>query len=61
MKDLLLCIYVVVKTLNLEISCCHLAATSKNYLSACHKCSTIILPHSTNQMFSGVAVAAVLA
>ena len=30
MKDLLLCALVVVKTLTLEISLCHLATTSKN-------------------------------
>ena len=29
MKDLLLCVHVVVKTLNLEISRCHLAHMSK--------------------------------
>ena len=30
MKDSLLCVHVVVKTLKLEISRCHLADTSKN-------------------------------
>ena len=46
---MLLCVHVVVKTLNLEISRCHLADYVKEfYLSACHTCSTIILPHSTN-------------
>ena len=45
MKDLLLCVHVVVKTLNLEISRCHLADQS-----VCRTCSTIILPHLTNQV-----------
>ena len=51
MKDLLLAVHVVVKTLNLEISRCHLADYVKEfYLSACCTCSTIIFPHSTNQI-----------
>ena len=65
MKGLLLCVHVVVKTLNLEISRCHLGDDVKElYLSACRTCSTIIFPHSTNQIIvSGVvtAVAIVLA
>ena len=51
MKDLLLCVRVVVKTLNLEITRCHLADYVKElHLSACRTCSTIIFPHSTNQI-----------
>ena len=47
MNDLLLCIYIVAKTLNLEISRCHLADNVKElYESACRKCSTIIFPYS---------------
>ena len=51
MKDLLLCVHVLVKTLNLEISCCCLANYEKEfYLSACRTCSMIIFPYSTNQI-----------
>ena len=51
MKDLLLCVHVVIKTLNLEISRCHLARyVTELYKSACRTCSTIIFPHSTNQI-----------
>ena len=51
MKDLLLCVHVVIETLKLEISHCHLADYIKEfYLSACRTCSTIILPHSINQI-----------
>ena len=65
MKDLLLCVHVVLKTLNLEISRCHLADYVKElYSSACRTCSTIISPHSTNQViffYVVVAVAVVIA
>ena len=54
MKDLLLCVLVVVKTLNLEISRCYLAdyvkELSENACRTCRMCSTIIFPHSTNQI-----------
>ena len=51
MKDLLLCVHVVVKTANLEISRCHLADYVKELnKSACRTCSTIIFPYSTNQI-----------
>ena len=53
MRDLLLCVHVVVKTLNLEISRCRLVDYVKEcYLSACRACSTIIFlhNHSTNQI-----------
>ena len=51
MKDLLLYVHVVFKTLNLEISRCHLADYVKEfYYSACRTCSTIIFPHSANQI-----------
>ena len=51
MKDLLLSVDVVVKTLNLEISRCHLVDyVHEFYLSACRTCSTIIFPHSTNHI-----------
>ena len=43
----LLVVQIVVKTLNLEISRCHLA----DYVKELH-CSTIIFPHSTNQIVS---------
>ena len=49
MKDLLSSVHVVIKTLNLEIS--HLADyVKKLYESAYRMCSTIIFPHSTNQI-----------
>ena len=51
MKDLLLCVRVVVKTLNLEISRYHLEDYVKEfYLSASRTCSTIIFPDSTNEI-----------
>ena len=44
MRDLLLCVHVVVKTINLEISLSRLADYVKElYVSACHT-------HSTNQI-----------
>ena len=53
MKNLLLCVHVVVETLNLEISRCHLADYVKELnLSACHMCSTIIFPHLANQIIN---------
>ena len=61
MEDLLLGVHVVVKTLTSEISRCHLADyVIELYLSACRTCSTIIFPHSTNQIIVfclGVVVA----
>ena len=45
MKDLLLCVHVVVKTLNLEISRWYLT----DYVEV-RPCGTIIFPHSTNQI-----------
>ena len=61
MKDLLLCVDVVNKTLNLEISRCHLTdyvkELSKNRQSSC---STLIFPHSTNQLLICGVVIAVL-
>ena len=51
MKDLLLCVHVIVKTLNLEISRFHLADYVKElYESACRTCNTITFYHSTNQI-----------
>ena len=51
MKDLLLCVHVVVETLHLEISRYYLADYVKElYLSACRTCSTIIFPRLTNQI-----------
>ena len=51
MKDSLLCVHVVVKTLNLEISRCHSADyVVELCLSLCSTCSTIIFTHSTNQI-----------
>ena len=44
-------IYFCMCALNLEISRCHLADYVKElYLRACRTCSTIIFPHSTNQI-----------
>ena len=51
MRDLLLCVHVVVKTINLEISRFRLADYVKElYESACGTCSTIVFSHSTNQI-----------
>ena len=65
MKDLLLSVHDAVQTLNLEVSRCRLADyVKKSYLSACRTCSTIIFPHSTNQIIVSwrrVAVADVFA
>lgn len=54
---MLLCVRVVVKTVNLKISRCHLVGNVKElYLSACgtcgtcSTCSTIVCPHSTNHI-----------
>ena len=58
-KDLLLCVHVVVKTLNLKISRWYLTDYVKElYLSACRTCSTIIfLIQPIRSLFSGVVVA----
>ena len=51
MKDLLLCVHVVVETFSLEMSRCHLADFVRALCkSACRTCSTIIFAHSTNQI-----------
>ena len=51
MKDSLLCVHVITKTLNVEISRCHFADHVKElYLSAWHTCSMTIFLHSTNQI-----------
>ena len=51
LKVLPLCVHIVIKTLNLEVSCCRLAHYIKqSYLTVCHMCSTIIFPHSANQI-----------
>ena len=51
LSSLLLCVDVVAITLNLEISCCHLANYIKHlYLSACRTCSTTIFSPSTNRI-----------
>ena len=51
MRDLLLCVHVAVKTINLESSRSRLADYVKElYESACRTCSTIIFSHSTNQI-----------
>ena len=51
MKDLLLGVHVVVKTLNLGIWRCRLADYVKEcYYSACRTCSMIIFPHLSNQI-----------
>ena len=58
MKDLLLCVDVVVKTLNLEISRCLWQATSKNCTKVCARAARLFFLRS---LFSGVDVAVVLA
>ena len=51
MKDLLLRAWVVVPTSNMETSRCHLAdCVKKLRQKACRMCTTIIFPHSTNQI-----------
>ena len=51
MKDILLCVHVVVKTLNLEISRCHLEDyVIYMFLNACCTCGTIIFAPLTNQV-----------
>ena len=51
LKDLLLCVHVVVKTLNLEIPRWHLTDYVKElFYSMCRTCSTIIFPHLTNEI-----------
>ena len=46
-----MCVHVVVRTLKLEISRCHLADdVTELYESACSTCSTIIFPRSNNQI-----------
>ena len=60
MKDLLLCVYVVAKTLNLEISPYHLSDYVKElYLSAYRTSSTIIfsLIQPIRSLFSVLVVA----
>ena len=59
MKDLLLCVHVVVKTLNMVISRCLLADDVKElYLSACRTCSTcsttIFLIQPIRSLYSGI-------
>ena len=52
MKDLLLCVHVVVKTLNLEFSRCHLLAYVKvPVLNCVPHVQHDYIPHSTNQIF----------
>ena len=51
MKDLLLCVDVVVKTLNVDISRSRLADyVCKVYESACRTCSMNVVPHLSNQI-----------
>ena len=46
-----LCVHVVVKTINLEISRSRLADYVKElYASACRTCSTIVFSHSINEI-----------
>ena len=53
MTDLLLCVHVVVKTLNFEISRCHLADYVKElHQSVCRTCSTITFPYSANHIIA---------
>ena len=54
MKDILSCVHVIVKTLNLEISRCYWQTASMNCFKVrtarAATCSTVIFPHSSNQM-----------
>ena len=50
MKDLLLCVHVVVKTFNLQISRCNLAAR------AAHAARLFFLIQPIRSLFSGVVV-----
>ena len=58
MKDLLLCVRVVVKTLNLDISRCHLQITSKNptEMRAEGAARFFFLIQPIRSLFSGVVV-----
>ena len=55
MKDSLLCVHVVVKTLNFEISRCHLADYAK--VRAARAARLIFLIEPIRSLFSGVVVA----
>ena len=59
MKDLLLCVHVVVNTLNLEISRCHVADYVKEFYSvrAAREARLIFLIQPIGSLFSGVVVA----
>jgi len=59
MKDLLLCVHVVLKTLNLEISRCHLAAYVKELSKtrAARAARLFFLIQPIRSLFSGVVVA----
>ena len=56
MKDLLLRVHVVVKTLNLEISRCHLAENSAQ-VRAARAARLFFLIQPIRSLFSGVVVA----
>ena len=63
MKDLLLCVHVVIKTLNLEISCCHLADYVKAFCRLRTKARAVLaarlifLIQRIRSLFPGVSVA----
>ena len=59
MKDVLLCVHVVAKTLNLEISRCHLADEGKEFakVRAARAARLFLLIQPIRSLFSGVLVA----
>ena len=67
MKDLLLCVHVVIKILNLEISCCHLADYVKAFrrlrtkVRAARAARLIFLIQPIRSLFPGVSVAVAVA
>ena len=57
MTDLLLCFHVVVKTLNLEISRCHLNCIKVRAARAARAARLFFLIQPIRSLFSGVVVA----
>ena len=52
-KDLRLYAQVVIKTINVVISrCCFAEDGTDLFISACRTCSSLIFPHSTNQILN---------
>lgn len=59
MKDLLLCVYVVIKTLNLEISFSYLAAYIRELYKSMYICAAqlFFLMQSIRSLFSDIVIA----